>query len=273
MNTHLNQDQIATFHEQGFLAPLRAFTQDEAAALRAALEAIEQESEARDMATGRFGLPLTTQWAWDLVHDPRIVDPISDVLGPNVLLWSMDWFIKEPGPAFVSYHQDATYWGLEPHHVATAWIALSDARPATGPMKFIRGSHNGPLFEQQDTFEENNLLSRGQAVKTDVDETLAVMTPLKSGEMSLHHVRVIHGSEPNTTDDRRIGMALRYCATDVRQTKVKDDRAILVKGVDEYQHFGYIPRPTEDRGARELALAEALANTRQRALHSMDYED
>ena len=152
------------------------------------------------------------------------------MLGEDVLLWSMDWFIKEPGPAFVSYHQDATYWGLEPHHVATAWVALSDASPRTGPMRFIPGSHKGPLYEQDDTYEANNLLSRGQRVKTEVDETQGVLAPLAAGEMSLHHVRTIHGSDPNLTGDRRIGMVLRYCATDVRQTKVEGDRAILVAG-------------------------------------------
>ena len=272
MNTHLTQTQIAAFHEQGFLSPLPLFSLDEAGILRTRLEAIEQQPFDHRSAS-RFGLPITTQWAWDLVHNPRIVDPVSDVLVPNVLFWSMDWFIKEPGPDFVSFHQDATYWGLEPHNVVTAWVAISDARPETGPMKFVPGSHNGPLFEQEDTFTENNLLSRGQVVKTTIDEASTVMPPLKAGEMSLHHVRVIHGLDPNTTDDRRIGMVLRYCATDVKQTKVAGDRAILVKGEDNYHHFEYLPRPTKDHGKAELALAEALSNTRQRALHSADYED
>ena len=271
-NTHLSESEIARFHQQGFLAPLQAFSAAEARSLRRALEAIEQ-GERAERTANRFALPITNGWAWDLVHDPRIVDPISDVIGPNVMLWSMDWFIKEPGTSFVSYHQDATYWGLEPHHVATAWVALSDAGPETGPMKFIPGSHLGPLYEQQDTFEENNMLSRGQVVKTTIDESTPVMAPLRTGEMSLHHIRVIHGSTPNQTDDRRIGMVLRYCATDVRQTKVSGDRAILVKGVDEHGHFEQIPRPETDGGVRELELARKHGQTRQRALHSMDYED
>ncbi len=272
MSTHLNEEQISAFHEQGFLSPLSLFSQEEAATLRKRLEAIE-EQPFDHRSKSRFGLPVTTQWAWDLVHDTRIVDPVSDVLGPDVLCWSMDWFIKEPGPEFVSYHQDATYWGLEPHRIATAWIALSDAGPEAGPMKFIPGSHRGPLFEQDDTFGENNLLSRGQVVRTSIDETEAVMTPLRPGEMSLHHVCVIHGSDPNNTEDRRIGMVLRYCAADVRQSKVAGDRAILVKGQDNHHHFGEIPRPHKDWGESELAMAEALSITRQRALHSKDYED
>ena len=263
---HLSTAQVESFHRNGFLAPLPAFTPDETRTLRQRVETIEAAAGPGKERAARAGLPVTHAWAWDLVHDPRIVDPISDVLGDDVLLWSMDWFIKEPGPAFVSYHQDATYWGLEPHHVATAWVALSDAGPRTGPMRFIPGSHKGPLYEQDDTFEDNNLLSRGQRVKTDVDESQGVLAPLKAGEMSLHHVRVIHGSDPNRTSDRRIGMVLRYCATDVRQIKVEGDRAILVAGEDRYGHFEMIPRPATDGGEGERALARKHGLTRHKAL-------
>ena len=264
--TRLSEEEIDSFHENGFLFPVRAFSSQEARTLRDRLEEAEARANPGTERAARQGLPITHAWAWDLVHDPRIVEPISAVLGRNVLLWSMDWFIKEPGPGFVSYHQDATYWGLEPHHVATAWIALSDAGPRTGPMRFVPGSHRGPLFEQDETYAENNLLSRGQVVKTDVDESNTVLAPLTPGEMSLHHVRVIHGSEPNLTGDRRIGMVLRYCATDVRQTKARGDRAILVKGTDTYRHFEMIPRPRADLGEEERHLARQHGRTRHKAL-------
>jgi non-haem Fe2+, alpha-ketoglutarate-dependent halogenase len=270
MNHHLTADEVDRFNQQGFLAPKRAFAAAEAGALRDRLEALERSTADTGLPIVRAGLHITTGWAWDLVHDPRIVQPVADLLGPNVLLWSMDWFIKEPGTKFVSYHQDATYWGLAPHHVVTAWVALSDASPATGPMKFVPGSHRGPLYEQEDTFVPDNMLSRGQVVKTTVDEGTVVMAPLGLGEMSLHHVRVIHGSDPNTTANRRIGMVLRYCATDVRQTKVDGDRAVLVQGQDDFHHFQLIDRPAQDQGERELALLREHARTRQRALHSKD---
>ena len=264
--TRLSQAQIDSYHENGFLFPLRAFSPDETLKLRRRLEDAEERAEPGGERAARHGLPITHAWAWDLVHDPRVVEPISAVLGPDVLLWSMDWFIKNPGPSFVTYHQDATYWGLEPHHVATAWIALSDAGPETGPMRFVPGSHKGPVFEQDDTYAENNLLSRGQVVKAEVDESQTVLAPLAPGEMSIHHVRVIHGSEPNRTGDRRIGMVLRYCATDVRQTKADGDRAILVKGRDTHRHFEMIPRPREDQGPAERQLAREHGVTRHRAL-------
>lgn len=264
--TRLTPSQIESFHENGFLFPIRVFSIEETRTLRKRLEQAEAGAGPGSERAARQGLPITHAWAWDLVHDPRIVIPVSAVLGPNVLLWSMDWFIKDPGPSFVSYHQDATYWGLEPHQVATAWIALSDAGPDTGPMRFAPGSHKGPLFEQDETYGPDNLLSRGQVVKTDIDETRTVLAPLAPGEMSLHHVRVIHGSEPNRTEDRRIGMVLRYCTTNVRQTKTKDDRAILVKGIDTHRHFEMIPRPGEAPGPAERELARRHSRTRYKAL-------
>ena len=200
----------------------------------------------------RTDLHLIQKWAWDVVHNPRIVDPVSDILGPNVLLWSLNWFIKEPQDGkFVTYHQDATYWGLEPHDGVTAWLALSDASALTGPMKFIRGSHKRDVYEHRDTFGDGNLLSRGQVIDIELDESLAVASPLLAGGMSLHHVRLIHGSEPNETNDRRIGMVMRYCATHVRQTKLRDT-AVLVKGEDRHGNFDLLPKPKVDLGEIEL---------------------
>ncbi len=207
-----------------------------------------------------------------MVHDPRIVDPVSDVLGPNVLLWSLNWFIKEPrDQKIVTFHQDATYWGLEPHDVVTAWVALSDASEATGPMQFVAGSHLEEIRQHTDTFASNNLLSRGQAIEGDIDEQRVVSAPLQAGEMSLHHVRLIHGSQPNETDDRRIGMVLRYCATHVRQTKV-EDTAVLVKGEDTYQHFELLPEPENEFGEIELARHADATRRMSLAIHSKDHQ-
>ncbi len=258
--------QREAFERDGFLFPIPVFSAAETRTLRRRLEVAEAEAPPGTERAARQALPITHAWAWDLVHDPRIVEPIAAVLGPNLLLWSMDWFIKEPGPAFVTYHQDATYWGLEPHRVATAWIALSDAGVETGPMRFVPGSHRGRLLPQRETYAENNLLSRGQEITEQVDAAGTVLAPLAAGEMSIHHVRVIHGSDPNRGQDRRIGMVLRYCATNVRQTKVRGDRAILVRSDDAHQHFEPIPRPRTDGGEAERRLARDHGRTRRKAL-------
>ena len=246
----LSIEQITRFDANGYLSPLSVFTCAEAQDLRAQYEAFEQRFGDQSVAK-RTDLHLAQRWAWDVIHDPRIVSRVACLLGPNVLLWSINWFIKEPNTSkFVSMHQDANYWGLKPFNVITAWIALSDASLETGPMRFLPGSHKAPLHEHDNTYHKDNLLSRGQVIKTSIDETKVLSAPLSAGEMSLHHVGIVHGSGPNTTNDRRIGMVLRYCATDVRQTKGPDS-AVLVAGTDTHGHFELEQAPEEDFGERE----------------------
>lgn len=254
MSTHLSEAEIASFRERGFLTPRRVLSAIEAIQCRQALEAFESIRADRRRQIPATDLHLLFRWAWDVVHDARIVHPATDLLGPNVLLWGLNWFIKEARDGkFVTWHQDATYWGLEPHDVVTAWVALSDAGPATGPMKFIPGSHKGPILRHANTWDEDNLLTRGQKVEDALDESSAVSSVLAAGEMSLHHVRLVHGSTPNMTDDRRIGLVLRYCATHVKQTKIPRDTATLVAGEDAYGHFDLMQAPEQDMGEREMA--------------------
>ncbi|RPG25456.1 MAG: phytanoyl-CoA dioxygenase family protein [Gammaproteobacteria bacterium TMED50] len=262
MSHQLSAEQIDTYQRDGFLSPLPVFTQDEVRQLRKQFEDFEQRFGGVERAVSRrTDLHLLTGWGYDVVTDARIVEPVTSLLGPDVLLWSMNWFIKEPdNTKFVSFHQDANYWGLEPHDVATAWIALSDAGARTGPMEFIPGSHRGELYEQHNTFEKDNLLSRGQTIEAALPTEDCFMTPLAAGEMSLHHVRTIHRSGPNTSSDRRIGMVLRYCATHVRQTKGADT-ATLVAGEDQFGHFRLMQRPNVEYGEDEMAIhADAVAN-------------
>ena len=174
---------------------------------------------------------LLFTWLNDLIRHERILDAVEDVIGPDILCWGTSFFIKEPrNPAFVSWHQDSTYWGLEPADIVTAWIALSDSTTENGAMRVIPRSHTMAQIPHRDTFRPDNLLSRGQEVMVDVDDAQAETLVLKAGEMSLHHVRLIHGSEPNPSDQRRIGFAIRYLPTYVRQMAGSHDWATLVRG-------------------------------------------
>jgi ectoine hydroxylase-related dioxygenase (phytanoyl-CoA dioxygenase family) len=194
-------------------------------------------------------LHLLYGWFWDLTHDPRILGPVKQLLGPDVLMWMSNLIVKNPGDQnFYSYHQDSSYWGLEPHNVVTAWIALSDASPEAGPMSFVPGSHR-KTYEHEDTVDPNNMLSRGQRIPG-ITEDDAILAPLKTGEMSLHHVGLVHGSNPNRSSDARIGLVLRLMASNVRQT-LGEDTAVLMAGEDRYGHFELLPRPEQDAGDEE----------------------
>lgn len=244
----LTDDQIAGFERDGFVFPVRAMPEDEAQSFIDRLEAYEATTGAPIQSNMRHQVHLLFTWADELVRHPRVLDAVEDLIGPNIICYMTNFFIKEAeSPDFVSWHQDSIYWGLEPHDVVTAWIALSDAPVESGAMKFLAGSHKWEEVEHTDTYHENNLLTRGQEMKLDVvDESKAHDVALKAGEISIHHVKLAHGSHPNTTPNRRIGLAVRYIPTYVRQVKLDRDVAVLVRGEDKYGNFDPVPSPTAD---------------------------
>ena len=253
----LTSDAVRRYRETGYLFPVPALTPSEAAALRAKLEAFE--ADAGPLAGSlRQKSHLLFPWLNDLIRHDRILDAVEDVIGPDILCWGTSFFIKEPcNPAFVSWHQDSTYWGLEPADVITAWVALSDSTTENGAMRVIPASHAMAQIPHRDTFRSDNLLSRGQEVMVDVDPAQADTLVLRAGEMSLHHVRLIHGSDPNPSDQRRIGFAIRYIPAHVRQVAGARDSATLVRGVDRYGHFEPEQRP--DAAMSEMARAHHAA--------------
>ena len=242
----LTQQQIDRFWKDGCLFPVRVMSEADALEIRARLEAFEKETGGPLKGDLRHKSHLLFSWLGDLVRQDRIVDAIEDLYGPNLLCWTTNFFIKEANnPAFVSWHQDSTYWGLDRPDVVTAWIAFTPSNEANGAMGFIPGTHTSDQIPHRDTFAKNNLLTRGQEVAVDVNEKDAVTIELKPGEMSLHHVRLVHGSPPNPSNDRRIGFAIRYIPTSVSQV-AGEDSATLVRGVDEHHHFALEPRPATD---------------------------
>lgn len=258
----LSPEAIEQYRRNGFYFPIDVLSREEARSYRQKLEAHEAETGGPLSSNKRHKVHLLFTWANELVRNEKILDAVEDVLGPNILCWATSFFIKEPmNPAYVSWHQDATYWGLDPADVVTAWVALSDAPVESGSMKFLPGSHQWEQIEHRDTFDERNLLSRGQEIAVEVNEEEAVDVPLRAGQMSLHHVLLAHGSHPNTTNDRRIGLAIRYIPTHVRQLKTNDS-ATLVRGVDEYNHFDHEPAPRADLDEAAIA-AHADAMDRQ----------
>lgn len=239
----LTADARARYAEAGYLFPLPALPAGEVADQRRHLERIETRLGGPLAGPRRHKAHLLFPWLWDLVFDPRILDPVEDLLGPDLLCWSTSFFIKEAGdPGFVSWHQDATYWGLSTPDVATAWVALSPSTVESGAMRVIPGTHRTQVAHR-DTFNPDNLLTRGQEVAVDVDPAQAVDLVLAPGEMSLHHVLLVHGSEPNRSNERRIGFAIRYVPTHVKQVAGARDSAVLVRGVDRYRHFEAELRP------------------------------
>jgi hypothetical protein len=257
----LTDAALRQYREAGYYAPIKVMERRDAGRLRAALEDYETD---HGILAGplRHKSHLLFTWLNDLIRHPRILDAVEDVIGPDILCWGSSFFIKEPrNPGFVSWHQDSTYWGLDPADVITAWVAFSDSRAANGAMRVIPGTHTMDQVPHHDTFRSENLLSRGQEIMVDVDDSRAAILELAAGEMSLHHVRLIHGSDPNPSDQRRIGYAIRYVPTYVRQVAGARDFATLVRGVDRYGHFAPEERPDTDMSPSAVAHHEAVTGT------------
>lgn len=256
----LGEEAVRQYQRDGYYFPVPVLGHDEALHYRKCLELHEERTGAPLQGNWRHKTHLLFTWADELVRHPRILDAVAEMIGPDILCWTTNFFIKErANPGFVSWHQDSTYWGLDPDDVITAWVALTDATPENGYMQFLPGSHKVDQLPHVDTFHKDNLLSRGQEIAVEVDKSRGVGVPLKAGEMSLHHIKLVHGSEPNRSADRRIGLAIRYIPTYVRQTKVRD-AAMLVRGVDRHRHFDYEPRPKADLDAAALAAhADSVA--------------
>lgn len=250
----LTEAQVEAFKRDGYHFPLRVIAEDEAAGYRQQIEAFESVHGLVMKTPYRNKPHLVFRWASELIRNPRILDAVEDLLGPDLLVWGSSFFIKEPhDPAYVSWHQDSTYWGLSHPDIVTAWVALSVSDLPNGAMRVMPGSHLKDQLPHKDTFAGDNLLTRGQEVAVEVDEKQAVDLILSPGEMSLHHVRMVHGSEPNRADYRRIGIAIRYVPTYVRQTAGPKDYAMLVRGVDRFHHFDYERAPRVDLGEEEVA--------------------
>ena len=263
----LSPTAIERYHGDGFYFPVRALSADEARGYRRSLEAVEAAQGGPLRGELRHKGHLVFTWLDALVRHPVILDAVEDILGPNILCWSSSFFLKEArDPAYVSWHQDATYWGLSEPDVVTAWVAFTDATVENGAMRMVPGTHREQVVHR-DTFATHNLLTRGQEVAKVVDEARAVDIVLMAGEMSLHHVLMFHSSPPNRSHDRRIGFAIRYLPTRVRQVAGSGDSALLVRGIDTYRHFEAEVPPARDLEPEALARHAAIMKRQAEVLY------
>jgi hypothetical protein len=243
----LSAEMTERYRHEGALFPLPAVGAANAGALLDKLEILERREGGRLSRRTNHKPHLLLTWLADLVRDARILDRVESVIGPDIFCWSSDFFVKNPGDRKrVTWHQDSTYWGLSEADIVTAWVALTPSRPENGCMRVVPGSHLKDQLPHRDTFGADNMLTRGQEVQVEVKDSQAVDVVLSQGEMSLHHVRLIHGSEPNASGERRIGYAIRYLPTRIHQLSGVPDTATLVRGRDEFGNFEHEPRPAAD---------------------------
>jgi len=263
-NKKLNAAQVAQYERDGYVCPVDAFPAERARAWRERLESFER-AEGRKMTRGHNFKPhLLFPWVDEIVHAPEILDAVEDLIGPDIRLFHLTVWPKDAGSgAYVSWHQDATYFALEPACHVTAWVALTDAPVEAGCMEVVPGSHRLGQMRHADMQDTENLLSRGQTLVADVDRSKTAFMPVKAGQFSLHHTHLVHNSRPNRSNDRRIGLGISYIPTHVRCTAPRRVTAMLVRGVDTYRNFDDERRPLVEAGPAERDFhATAVATFR-----------
>ena len=249
----LTTDQLKHYKNKGYISPVNALTSSEAKQIRDEIEKIENEWPGALEGINRNYVHLISPIFNKICLNKNILDAVESIVGKNILICGTTLFIKNPNEkGYVSFHQDAKYIGLEPHNWVTVWLAVTDTNEHNGCMRMLPGSHKGNLKSHEQKFDDNNLLTRGQTIKSvPLNKTEPII--LKAGQVSLHHPLVVHGSGLNKSNDRRIGFVIQsYIGTNVNQVigKMFVQKA---RGEDEYKFHEYSKIPIELMGKNEIS--------------------
>ena len=266
-NGKLNNQMIERYKDDGFLYPLNMLKKKEAFKLRNELELIEKKYSKLKLpkplsaymrGPANAVIPLVA----NISKDSRILDIVECILGNNILVWAAEFFIKEKKTNnIVGMHQDLTYWGMgETSGQVTAWLALSSSNKNSGCMEFVKGSHKNKILPHKDTYSKKSLLSRGQEVQVKIPSDKKTLVELEPGQMSIHHGLMIHGSGPNLSNDRRIGVAIRYINPNVIQNTSKS-YAMPVRGIDPMGNFTHYHAPQTLFSKSSLQLHKKICDS------------
>ncbi len=258
----LTDDQVRSYRHHGYLFPVPALSAAEAADCLAGLARLEDwlgapltEADRKWRSAGYTYMP----WVDRLVRHPRVLDAVEDVLGPDILVWTSTFFIKEPGsPAFAAWHQDATYFGLAPTEHVTAWIALSDASAEAGCMEVLSEQGTPRQMRHAALRLANSINGGGQAITETLDEAAVATMALPAGSFSLHHTLCAHRSAPNRAAHRRIGLGVSYIPAHVKPTGSYRMPALLVRGQDRFGTYDLLPSPGAEFDTAGIARHEQV---------------
>lgn len=267
----LTSEQVASWRRHGFLTPFSLLSENEIEECLAGLARYEAwlggRVNAAEDIKWRTMPYLLMPWAASLARDARILDRVEALLGPDILIYTSTFFIKEPESSTVAaWHQDSTYYGLTPADEVTVWIALTRADEAAGCMQVLPFDGAPRQMRHRAGVVENSVNRASQAIVEPLDDARAVAMPLRPGEFSMHHGLTPHRSGPNRSSHRRIGLGLNYISTHVRPVDEVAAAAVLVRGRDEFGNFELLEPP-----AAELDAAAIAAHERATSLYRATY--
>ena len=254
----LTHAQLKSYQEEGFVSPIDCISVDQASQFFQSIESYEKEFKEDVSVNIRVRAVLAFKWMIDLARHPKLAGALQDCIGQNVLLFLSGVWSKRAGTdTFVSWHQDGAYNPFDRNTGATAWIGLTDSTPEKGNIRCIPGSHR-KIIEHEERFDKDNILSRGQSVPK-VDVSKAVDLPLRAGQFSIHHELLVHGSAPNKTKSRRLGVSFACVPTEAKPLS-GPNTGILIAGENNPGHWVLNKEPSFDLdpvGLEELKSVQA----------------
>ena len=251
----LSTAQVEAYRRDGYIRAIDVIEEPQVSLYRRRFDDLEARVGKETAQVGLLDYHFEEEFIWEIATHPTILDTIEALIGPNALLLATHFFNKygegEKAEAFVAWHQDVTFWGLEPPMAITAWYAVDDSDAENGCMQVIPSTHVSGVLEHGKAEQAGNLLSINQEVHVTPEQAAsAVDLPLRAGQVSIHDGTLIHGSLPNRSGRRRCGLTLRYVPTWVRQAEENSLASLggrwkpaLVRGVDAEKNFGERERP------------------------------
>jgi ectoine hydroxylase-related dioxygenase (phytanoyl-CoA dioxygenase family) len=255
----LTPEQIAFYERDGYLFPFDAFSAETAAELYQTLLDFEEEIGQDPLNVLRIKAHLVAPFVSEIARTPGILDVVEDLMGPDIKLYlSALWAKKANDPKFVSWHQDSTYFGLDPHEEVTVWVALTPSTAESGCVRVLPGSHRQPDMQHVETRDPLNLLSRGQAIMG-IHEADAVNMELQPGQFSVHHERMVHGSPPNGSALPRIGVSFMFIPCHVKST-IGRKGATMLRGEDRFGNWDEDPLPRFNQDPVSVQVLKKFQN-------------
>jgi ectoine hydroxylase-related dioxygenase (phytanoyl-CoA dioxygenase family) len=239
----LSQSQIDQYWADGYVNGITILTEEQMAIARRkliALERAELDADPEQWSQDQYAPWLDANsewWRWfqPMVTHPRILAAVEALLGPNILIRNADIFIKPAqNMERINWHVDSTASMEDADKMLTAWFAISESKPENGCMEFLPGSHRLDLPDN--VRDKENLTFAGVALKQ-ANRSKRASNVMRAGQLSLHHFRTAHSSSGNATEMPRIGLVIRFIATDVSPTSAESGRGFLAAGHNDPGHF------------------------------------
>ncbi|MDA0841092.1 MAG: phytanoyl-CoA dioxygenase family protein [Planctomycetota bacterium] len=220
----LIHEEAEHFRQQGYLGPLQLCSESEMAAIRAHIDEHVLTSKEHPAPSRLHCRHLDDRVIYDLCAHPAILSRMANLIGPDLMIWSSNFWLKEAGGLEIPWHQDAGYWNLEPPLNLSAWIAIDEVTAENSCVQIIPGSHR-TVAPSVPSHEGTSFAKK--ADPEFVDTSKAVKMELRPGEFFLFNERMLHYSSANHSNRRRLGVAPRITAPFV---KVYNDRSPLFAG-------------------------------------------